>query len=105
MLLLSKNSEKYLCYVYKEYLKRRKNNVPDVDARTFSDSFSVKQLKLPASDIELLLQELNSKKYIKRNIIGDFKLSDDAIVYMENRFKNDAKEILDILSNIPFFKR
>jgi hypothetical protein len=42
--------------------------------------------------------ELGQKKYLHVYIGDEFELDDNAIVYMENRFKNDLTEVIDIVS-------
>lgn len=101
---LTKDADKVICCVYKEYLERRKSGMSKSQAKEFDGNFyrNVKALsKWNSSDVSDTLQELHNKQYIKKNIIGDFSLLDDAVVYMENRFKNGLSEVMDFISSLP----
>ena len=50
------------------------------------------------SDIDDSLMELGRNGYLKIYIGGDFELTDQSIVYMENRFKNGLKELAAFIS-------
>ncbi|MBP3272629.1 MAG: hypothetical protein J6M17_10460 [Ruminococcus sp.] len=99
---ITRESEKLLCCMYKIYLDRRKNNISRSEAKTFDDDFysSEKQLeKYSDSDISDCLEELEQKGYIKSDVLDNVELTNDTIIYMENRFINGAKEVLDFLCN------
>lgn len=101
---LTKDADKVICCVYKEYLERRKSGMSKSQAKEFDGNFyrNVKALsKWNSADVSDTLQELHNKQYIKKNIIGDFSLLDDAVVYMENRFKNGLSEVMDFISSLP----
>ena len=57
-------------------------------------------LKMSDDDISDCLSELAQNGYIKMYIIGEFDLLDKTIIYMENRFKNGAIDVLNFLSNL-----
>lgn len=100
---LTKDTDKIFCLVYKEYLNRKKLG--------FSKDLSVKfehpealQLdflqEFHADDIHSSVRELSQNNMIRKYINDSFKLSDKGIIYMENRFKNGIKEILEYISLI-----
>lgn len=104
MLTLTKDADKLICCIYKEYLEKRKSGMSKSQAKEFDGNFyrSVKALsKWNDADVSDTLQELHNKQYIKKNILGDFSLLDDSVVYMENRFKNGLSEVMDFISSLP----
>ena len=101
---LTKDAEKLICCIFKEYLEKRKSGMSKSQAKEFDGNFylNIKALsKWNSADVSDTLHELHGKKYIKENILGDFSLLDDAIVYMENRFKNGLSEVMDFISSLP----
>lgn len=101
---LTKDADKVICCIYKEYLERRKSGMSKAESKEFDGNFylNVKTLsKWNSADVSDTLQELHDKKYIKKNILGDFSLLDDSVVYMENRFKNGLSEVMDFISSLP----
>jgi hypothetical protein len=42
--------------------------------------------------------ELGQKKYLKIYITGDFEITNQAIIYMENRFKNGLLDLVDFVT-------
>lgn len=98
---LTKDADKVICCIYKEYLERRKSGMSKSESKEFDGNFylNAKALsKWNSADISDILQELHDKQLIKKNVIGDFDLLDSAITYMENRFKKGLKEITDFIS-------
>lgn len=97
--ILSKDADKSLCLIYKEYLSRRKNNISKSSASLF-DSFTFKTLFPDVNQDDFIsdLSELNKNKFIKLFVDGSFSLEVNAIIYMENRFKNGLTEVADFIS-------
>lgn len=98
---LTKDADKVICCIYKEYLEKRKSGMSKSEAKEFNGNFyrNIKPLsKWNSADISDTLQELHKKELIKKNVIGDFILLDSAIIYMENRFKKGLEEITDFIS-------
>lgn len=96
---LSKDTDKTLCIIYKEYLTRIKNNLSK------SQSISFEELQLKSlfpnkddNDLDDELEELKSNSIIKKFVDGEIELTPDGIVYMENRFKNNLIEITDFIT-------
>lgn len=101
---LTKDADKLICYIYKEYLERRKSGISKSEAKEFEGNFysNIKALsKWNSADMSDTLQELHDKKYIKKNVLGDFSLLDSSVVYMENRFKNGLSDVMDFISSLP----
>lgn len=98
---LTRDSDKMLCCLYKEYLGRRKLGNSKRNSRRFTKEYCSNDFILSSwcrSDISDSIMELGQKKYLKVYIGGDFELTDSAIIYMENRFKNNIVELTDFIS-------
>lgn len=102
---MTKDADKMLCCLYKEYLERVKVGSSKRDARKFtSEYFSENQpfADWHPDDVAMVRSELSRYKYLKANIIGGVEFTEIGISYMENRFKNNLKELTDFISKIPF---
>lgn len=106
---ITRSADKVICLIYKEFLDRRNSGASIEDARDFSDAFCMSLPKLSSmnpSDVETAFQELNDADYIKRYITGDFDLTNSGIIYMESRFGDNVKNVLDwigkLIGAIPF---
>lgn len=98
---LSKDADKSLCLIYKEYLSRRKNNISKDSARMFqSTSFETLFPNVNQDDFASDLCELHKSKLIKMFTEGSFVLNTEAIIYMENRFKNGLTDVVDFISKL-----
>ena len=97
-ILLTKSTGKVLCQLYKEYLSRIKNNVPKSNALVF-DTTSTVQLFVN-QDIDFEISELKKNSLIETWITGELLLRSEAIVYMENRFKNGLIEVTDFIAKL-----
>lgn len=102
---LTKDSEKLICVIYKEYLKKRKSGISKSDAKMFGSSHSIHENLLPKwsfKDVDDTCRELSRLEFLQCNWADDIAyhvtLSDKGIVYMENRFKNGIEEISDFIS-------
>lgn len=98
---LTKDADKVICCIYKEYLEKRKSGMSKSEAKEFDGNFyrNIKALsKWNSADVSDTLQELHNKELIKKSVIGDFDLLDSAVTYMENRFKKGLEEITDFIS-------
>lgn len=95
-ILLTKSTDKVLCKLYKEYLVHIKNNIPKSTALIFSVE-NINNI-FQNQNIDFELSELKSKSLIDSWITGEILLTSDAIIYMENRFKNNVTELTDFIS-------
>lgn len=106
---LTKDADKMICEIYAAYMKRRADGLPKRAAKDFAD-----QSRWPteysngwnSEDGSETLTELKRAGLIKLYLYDGFSLNDEAIIYMEHRFKNGASEVLEWLgklkSAIPF---
>lgn len=98
---LSKDADKSLCLIYKEYLARRKNNISKDSARMFqSTSFDALFPDINRRDFMSDLSELKRNNFIKMFTEGSFELNAEAVIYMENRFKNGLTDVVDFISKL-----
>ena len=96
---LSKDAYKTLCLIYKEYLSRRKNNISKSSSSMFqSTNFETLFPDVNQEDFMSDLSELKRHNFVKLYIDGSFILNSEAVVYMENRFKNGLIEVVDFIS-------
>lgn len=98
---LTKNTDKLFCLVYKEYLNRQKCGFPKDFSISFKDPETLHSDFLQeflTDDIHSSIRELARNNMIRKYVDDSFKLSDEGIVYMENRFKNGLKEVTDFIS-------
>lgn len=98
---LSKDSDKFLCIIYKDFLQRRKNGESKAEAKRFTTDYLESFVPLyqwHPQDISEARMELGKKHLIKNWIGTGFYIEDDGIIYMENRFKNSLKEVADFIN-------
>ncbi len=98
---LTKDADKMICCIYKTFLQRRKNGMAKSEARRFDDDYFSTDEKLsiwPDGDISDTFLEIGRAKLIQIYIGGNFDLTDQGIIYMENRFKNGFIEVGDFIS-------
>ncbi|MGM9879448.1 MAG: hypothetical protein ACI31R_05455 [Bacilli bacterium] len=90
---LTKYSDKTLCLIYKEYINDKKkvfsthnieSDFPNVNREEFRYS----------------LDELKSNKLINLDILGNYSLTSDGIIYMEHRFQNKVDKVIDYISKL-----
>ena len=106
---LTRDAYKLLVLLYKRYLERRSEGVSKSLARRFGNVEDVRcQLLLSDQPDDVLetLRELSRSKMIFC-VYGDdsvvfFDLTDQAIIAMENRFRNGVSDVLDFIGKIPF---
>lgn len=99
---MTKDADKMLCCLYKEYLTRIKIGNSKTSSREFTAEYVTSDVilsKWHPDDVCTIRNELKRNGYLTVNIIGNFKLTDEAITYMENRFKNNLNELADFISN------
>lgn len=95
---LTKDSSKVLALLYKEYLEKVKSGCSKSQSREFDGNKLNFITDMHPDDIENCLEELNKNNLIETNILGDFNLTDIAVYNMENRFKNNIKDVLSFIS-------
>ena len=102
---LTKDSEKLLCVMYKDYLEKRKSGMSKSRANYFGTSHVIHEELLPKwsfEDVDDTCRELSRAGLINcswaDNIAIWISISDLAISYMENRFKNGLLGVVDFLT-------
>jgi hypothetical protein len=100
---LTKEQKVLLCSMYKDYLSKQPALTPD-KANYFGDSNIILKTYLPeySSDyVSDICWRLKEKGYIMcypgDNLANDISITDETIIYMENRFKNGIKGVLDFI--------
>lgn len=96
---LTKDDDKVICTLYKVALERHKQGFPKKIAYQFSDDDKYKHITfLSSPDIDFTIKELVKLKLLSEDICGNIQLTNSAISYMENRFKNGLSEVVDFIS-------
>lgn len=102
---LTKDAEKMICVLYRDYLEKRNDGIPKSKAISFGSSHNIHQKLFPNmvfEDVDDTCRELSRAKLLNcfwaDNIAYNVALSDSGIVYMENRFKNNILKITDFIS-------
>lgn len=102
---LTKDSDKLICILYKSYLESRKAGESKSIARSFGSSHDIHINLCPDwsfNDVDDTCRELSRAGYLNclwaDNIAYEVYLSDDGIIFMENRFKNRLKDVADFIS-------
>lgn len=110
---LTKDSDYLLCMLYKSYLEQRSSGIPKARAACVGSSVDIQRNIFPKwclDDVDATCRELDRAGMLHclyaDNIVYIATLSDQAIIYMENRFENKVNRVLDyikkIKSMIPF---
>jgi len=97
--IITKESYKMLCLLYEEYLVRR-DTMSRQSSLEFNHVPDFVKVHIKETDCHDCLIELKDNNLIKLYVDGGFLLTDAAIVYMENRFKKGASEVLSFLNII-----
>ncbi len=98
---MTKDAEKFICICYQDYLSRIKSGSSKTQARNFSENFKSENCNFSSwhdDDFDSACSELKKLGYLKIWISGSFVLTDSAIEYMENRFKNNVKGLAEFIS-------
>lgn len=106
---LTKDSDVLICLMYKHYCTQLKNGVSRANAKMFGSSKTIQQTIAPKwsfEDVDEICRELNRAGLLTcsyaDDVVDEPRLSDEGIIYMENRFKNKLDDVLNYLSKIPF---
>lgn len=104
---LTKDSNKLLCILYKTYLQRIKDGTDKYYAKSFGSSHKINNMMIPEWSIYKIdetCRELDRSGFLECGYYDGHvfrsTLNDDAIIYMEQRFKNGVKEFLEYFSKI-----
>lgn len=107
MIQLSNDADILICQIYKEYLARIKQGIPRSEAREFDPGWMEDLFpRTPRQEIFDYLEEISDAFGFSIDMTGAFSLNSQVIVYMENRFTNGIKDIVEwagrIKGAIPF---
>lgn len=101
-IILTKDAQKLVAAAYKEYLMKRKNGIDKIKAKYFVD-MNLKETYFPDytnNDYYETVSEMSRALGCKQYLNGAFCLSDQAIVYMENRFKEGLTDTVSFLAQL-----
>ena len=100
---LTKEQKILLCSMYKDFLSRS-SELPVEKANYFNDSDYIQQTYLQDHSSEYvsdLCWKLKSKDFINcypgDNLANMISITDETIIYMENRFKNGLGDVLSFI--------
>lgn len=100
---LTKEQKYLLVSMYKEILARKSLN-SDLEPNYFRDSNEIRDLFLPEQSpdyVSKICWELHHKGYLLcslgDDLANDIEITDEIIIYMENRFSDGIKSITDFL--------
>lgn len=103
---LTKDSEKLICLIYKDYLEKRKSGLSKSKANSFGSSHDIHEKLCPNwifEDVDDTCRELSRCGLLDcfwaDNIAYRVTLSDSGIIYMENRFKNGLLGVIEFITN------
>lgn len=105
---LTKDADYLLCVLYDAYRQRRKQDVAAFDAKLFGGSEQIQGQYIqdwPTHDIDDAAFALSKKGlieglFVEAGELGEFMLTDDAIAYMEHRFKRNADQLLHYMNEL-----
>lgn len=100
---LTKDADKLICLIYKDYLNRRESGMSKSSAKAYAERSDWPESltkNFSVDDIRDTLRELKSVGFIRSYLYGGFALTDPAIAYMENRFPNGISQVLEWLAKI-----
>lgn len=102
---LSKDNDLLICSLYKHYLEKVKNGSSKSDARWLGSSDEIQENLLTTwskDDVATSCWELHSKGLLKCSPGDDIAystyLTNEGLIYMENRFKNGFIELTDFIA-------
>ncbi|MGW7977608.1 hypothetical protein BU116_01150 [Staphylococcus xylosus] len=104
---LTKDQQYILSVMYKKYLECVKSGSVKLKCNDFNDAKSLHKnyfSELHFEDVEYDLKKLKKQNFLHGvyadNTIFNITMEDKTIVYFENKFKNDMKNLIDSISKI-----
>lgn len=104
---LTLDSKILICVMYKNYLEKRNSGATKYQANSFGSSHNIHERLLPGwsfEDVDATCRELSRAGLLSciwaNNIPYRISISDQGIIYMENRFKNGLSSVLNFLSKV-----
>lgn len=98
---ITKDAEKMLVILYNVFLDRQKSGMSKRDARRFTNDYFLQEKPFAfmcRSDVTDARMELANSNLMSIYMGGDCELTDIAIVYLGNRFKNGLIDVLSFLA-------
>lgn len=104
---LTKDGQYLLGKIYEEYLLDINNGISKSKAKSIGSSRLIHEKLVPNElfeDVDETMRELGRSGYLKNshadNIVYFSFITDKTVLYMENRFKNNVKSIVDFISKL-----
>ena len=104
---ISKDADKLICKLYQMYLESRDSGKSKFDSRftgSAENMISSVVSDMNEEDVSDTCIELENLGLLNcqfaDNVLVDSCLTDSAIFYMENRFKNSLSQLIDYISKI-----
>ena len=102
---LTRDAEKLIALIYKQYLERRKNGAFREDAKSFGSSKELKDLlhlDAPIEDLDSFCYELSNYGYLSVLSADDtayeITLTNAGIADLERRFTDGLKSVVEFLT-------
>ena len=102
---LSRDNDLLICTLYKSYLEQVKNGSSKSESRQFGSSDELQESLFSAwskDDVATACWELHSKGLLQcqsgDDLANDVYITNNGIIYMENRFSNKAEKVIDYIS-------
>ena len=106
-LQLSKDADALICVLYKEYLQRRKQEIPKTEAVLFAGSDDIQKqfmTKWSVEDVDETCRELDDvgllSCFVADDIVCETTLVKDGIMYMENRFSTEIENVFSYIEKL-----
>lgn len=110
---LTKDSDYLICSLYKSYIEKRSNGMSKLQASCTGSAEDIQKELFPnwsLEDVDATCRELDRAGMLQcfyaDDMVYESTLSDQAIIYMENRFERNINTVMDyiakIKSMIPF---
>lgn len=107
---LSKEADALICLIYKYYLELCNSGISKSISKSLGSSLDIHTniiSKWSFEDIDNTCKKLGNANLLfidfADDICYEIELTDSGIVYMENRFNNKIKTLLDYLDKIKFW--
>ena len=104
---LTKDADALICVLYKSYCEKRQSGQSKPNAKHLGCADEIRSRLVPKwtlADVEDTCWELKRAGLLKTldadNTVYDAWLTSEAVIYMENRFKNGLSEFLNYLEQI-----
>jgi len=104
---LTKDADALICLLYKQYCQNLKDGVPKIQAKMFGSSEDIQKAITPQwtlENIDETCRELSRSGllhcFYADDMVYQAWLTDTGIIYMENRFKDGLKSVLEYLNKI-----